>query len=217
MPSGIDSKTFFTPHIPDDVRAAFDAIHAQDRDVLSSLLNVVVQYLYDGDKMTLPSKLYALDIAPGVINELLSAIYIIMRTAIRTKAKVSVVKNDLLEMKFPAALVDDICSELITSRMPLEAKFISNRTQCAKLERLRWRIDVTISSSSLSRIMRPNILVQIVLKDGRARTFHLSIEEFSQLRYNVAKVLHAIQTLERHPIMKIINEFKRREEDDYNN
>jgi hypothetical protein len=39
----------------------------------------------------------------------------------------------------------------------------------------------------------------------------------NQLRYSVAKVLNDMQGLERHPIIRIMNEFKRREEDDYNN
>jgi hypothetical protein len=31
------------------------------------------------------------------------------------------------------------------------------------------------------------------------------------------QVLHDMQTVERHPIIKLVNEFKRREEEDYNN
>lgn len=57
----------------------------------------------------------------------------------------------------------------------------------------------------------------MVLEDGTIRTFEVSVEQFNQLRYNVAKVLNDMQTLERHPIIKIVNEFKKREEDDYNN
>jgi hypothetical protein len=57
----------------------------------------------------------------------------------------------------------------------------------------------------------------MVLKDGSIKTFEVSLEQFNQLRYSVAKVLHEIQTVERHPIIKLVNEFKRREEEDYNN
>lgn len=48
-------------------------------------------------------------------------------------------------------------------------------------------------------------------------TFEISIEALNSLRYSAAKVLHEMSTLERHPILRIINEFKRREEEDYNN
>jgi hypothetical protein len=57
----------------------------------------------------------------------------------------------------------------------------------------------------------------MILKDGSIKTFEVSIEQFNQLRYSVAKVLHEVQTVERHPIIKLVNEFKRREEEDYNN
>lgn len=57
----------------------------------------------------------------------------------------------------------------------------------------------------------------MITKDGRIVTFELTIEMFNQLRYSVAKVLHEMQSLERHPIIRIVNEFKRREEEDYNN
>ena len=57
----------------------------------------------------------------------------------------------------------------------------------------------------------------MMLKDGSIKTFEVSVEQFNQLRYSVAKVLHDMQTVERHPIIKLVNEFKRREEEEYNN
>jgi hypothetical protein len=58
--------------------------------------------------------------------------------------------------------------------------------------------------------------MQMIMKDGSVQTFECTIEQFSQLRYNVAKVLHDMQTLERHPIIRIVNEFKRKDEEEYN-
>lgn len=60
------------------------------------------------------------------------------------------------------------------------------------------------------------IAEQMVTKDGRIVTYEVSLEMFHTLRYSVAKVLHEMQSLERHPIIRIVNEFKRREEEDYN-
>ncbi len=57
----------------------------------------------------------------------------------------------------------------------------------------------------------------MITKDGRIVTFEVTMEMFQQLRYSVAKVLHEMQTLERHPIIRIVNEFKRKDEEDYNN
>ena len=38
---------------------------------------------------------------------------------------------------------------------------VASRIRCPRLERLRWRVDVVISSGSLSRVMRPTILMQV--------------------------------------------------------
>ena len=66
----------------------------------------------------------------------------------------------------------------------------------------------------LSRVMRPNLLLQMVLSDGRIKIFEVSMEQYNQLRYSVAKVLHDMQGLSRHPIMKVINEIERKDYED---
>ena len=50
----------------------------------------------------------------------------------------------------------------------------------------------------------------MTLSDGIIKTFEVSIEEFNQLRHGVAKMLQDMQMLERHPIIKIVNEFERK-------
>ena len=65
------------------------------------------------------------------------------------------------------------------------------------------RVDVTISSSFLSRALRPTILMEMTLSDGRVKCFEMPVEVFHELRYNVAKVLKGMRTLERHPVMRI--------------
>ena len=71
------------------------------------------------------------------------------------------------------------------------------------LDDLKWRVDVTISTSSMSRVLKPSILMQLATTDGQKKTFDLPLEKFHELRYNVAKVLKEMETLEKHPILKI--------------
>lgn len=218
IPSGIDATTFFAPSIPDEIHQAFSLLHSMPVELIQSTIVQIIAYLNTGDTFTLPAKFYSSsELSADELNTVLTAIYLIIRTAVRTKTKLSVLKRDLNAMKLPDALAENICKALLKSRSPLEARAVANRIQFPKLHKLRWRIDVTISSGMLSRIMRPNILMQMILKDGTVKTFEISLEQFTQLRYSVAKVLHDIQTLERHPILKIVNEFKRREDEDVNN
>ena len=64
------------------------------------------------------------------------------------------------------------------------------------LDKLRWRLDVCISSSSLHRVLRPQLTMQTTLSDGSVRAFHVSRQRFNELRYTVAKGLKEMQDLE---------------------
>jgi len=163
IPAGIDASTFFSPHIPDDIRAAFRLFQEYPVDLLAGLTKLMVKYLAMGDSFVLPSKLYSSEVSQEHLNLLMTAIYFILKQAVRTKTKISVVKADLTTMRLPAAFIEVIANELCQARMNLESVAVTHRLHFAKLEKLRWRIDVIISSGSLSRIMRPSILMQVVL------------------------------------------------------
>ena len=51
--------------------------------------------------------------------------------------------------------------------------------------------------------MRPSITMRLRLSDGRTVLFELAVERFSELRYQVARVLKEMQDLERHPILNL--------------
>ena len=101
---------------------------------------------------------------------------------------------------------------ILASKSKLQKTLVDKRIRFPRLQKLRWRIDVTISSGSLSRVMRPSILMEMCLSNGSIRTFEVSIDQFNQLRHGVAKVLLDMQTLERHPIMKLVNDIEKRNE-----
>ena len=64
---------------------------------------------------------------------------------------------------------------------------------------VRWRVDVTISTTSLSRVFKPTIPMQLTLSDGTIQNFECSVEKFHELRYAVAKSLKHAQDLQIHP------------------
>jgi hypothetical protein len=161
IPAGVDVSTFFSPIIPEDVKQAFPLFYQYPEEFVTGITKLVVKYMSSGDNFSLPSKLYSSDVDQEHINTLMTAIYLILRQAVRTKTKLSVVRTDLTTMRFPASFVELVCNELLQARMNLESVALTNRLHFAKLEKLRWRIDVIISSGSLSRIMRPSILMQV--------------------------------------------------------
>jgi len=74
-----------------------------------------------------------------------------------------------------------------------------------RLRGARWRVDVSISNSSLDRVMRPSVSMEWTLSDGRVETFEMSVDQFQRLRYDTAKQLRTMQETERHPIWRIVD------------
>jgi hypothetical protein len=69
------------------------------------------------------------------------------------------------------------------------------------LSQLRWRTDVTISTTALERVFRPTVLMQTSLSDGTIKQFECAPEQFQQLRLQVALALRNMQTLSKHPTL----------------
>lgn len=166
----------------------------------------------------------------------LSSLYSIVLHCVVTRTKLSVLDADLKSMNMPPASATLICKAIKGCRKQLDDRFLSPspsagaatsssssssqrsmmRLTYPKLERFRWRVDVTISNGSLAKVMRPSIMMHMILGDGRIHTFEVSLEQLNQLRYGVAKLLHDMRVLERHPIMRITDEFHKRENDEKN-
>jgi hypothetical protein len=161
VPNGIDASTFFTPLIPDEIKLAMPLFHSYSADVLKSLIQKMFEYLVVQDEFTLDQNTFGSDANIDELNLLMTAVYIIIRTAVRNKVKLSVIKTDLTAMNVPKESVEDISAGVTKLRSKLEASAVENRIHFPKLEKLKWRIDVAISSGVLSRVMRPNILMQV--------------------------------------------------------
>ena len=101
------------------------------------------------------------------------------------------------------------CSCAVTGLLSSSATVRSLHPQgaaaCPRLESTRWRVDVTISTSSLNKCLKPSILMQLGLSDGALKNFELPLDKFHELRFNVAKALRAVGDLEKHPLIRVVN------------
>jgi hypothetical protein len=144
----------------------------------------------------------------------LSGAYDIVKTALRVKVHSSILAQNLKTMFLPEPFAAALVQAVGKERARLEGAAVARRVRLPALAGLRWRVDVCISSGLLSRVMRPNILLQCTLSSGEIKTFEVSVEQFNQLRYGTAKVLHDMQMLDRHPIMRVVNELERKDAED---
>lgn len=162
VPSGIDTQTFFSPVIAEEIKSIVPLLHSTPIDTTKKLMKAVLNYLISHSVVSnLDEDIYSLGLGTKETNQVVTGLYLIMKTSMRNKVKLSSIKADLLKMNVPGPVVDLLGQVVLNTRTNFEALAVQNRVQFLKLEKLRWRVDVVISSGSLTRVMRPNILMQV--------------------------------------------------------
>lgn len=135
-----------------------------------------------------------------------ASLFKLHRSALRMSSlKQEILKEDLIEfLKFPAEYATDFTS-LVSSqkRENIDTLYFKMRPQLPTLKCVSWRVDVSISTSSLSRTLEPTILMQMHLSNGQKISFEMSINSFHLLRFNVAFVLKEIEDLLNRPTLKL--------------
>ena len=71
------------------------------------------------------------------------------------------------------------------------------------LEHFKWRVDAIISTSSLARVLKPTITMQVRTSGKAEHTFEVPMGKFHELRYEVACLLKEMETLESRSILNI--------------
>jgi hypothetical protein len=163
-PNGIDTSTFFSPHIPEEIKVTVPLLHSTPVDIVKTYISSILHYLLSHSVVSeLNENVYGQNgISARETNLMISGLYLILKLALRNKVKLSAIKGDLLKMNIPQAVVEEIGKVVSESRTNYELLSQHYRiSSFHKLEKVRWRIDVVISSGSLSRVMRPNILIQV--------------------------------------------------------
>jgi hypothetical protein len=91
----------------------------------------------------------------------------------------------------------------VCRREAVLAVALAHKPAFPTLARLRWRVDVAISTSALSRVLRPTVLMELTLSDGRVHAFEVPLSQFHELRYSVAAVLKDMDGINQKSIFKI--------------
>eukprot|EP01103_Thecamoeba_quadrilineata_P020348 TRINITY_DN8680_c0_g1_i1.p1 TRINITY_DN8680_c0_g1~~TRINITY_DN8680_c0_g1_i1.p1 ORF type:complete len:204 (+),score=35.38 TRINITY_DN8680_c0_g1_i1:1-612(+) len=201
----MDDFAFFGSSLPQEVRAIIPLLTKVDLQQFKDIVQCAVQHLntasFTNAQLVEHSRITK--IPKQAFSLLFTGIYITLRTAIRNKAKIDSFQSLLTELRFPEIFVNELVKVLQTSRSTLESSATENSLKLPQIEDLSWRIDVTISTTSMARVMKPSIIIQLTLNDGRIKTFEVSNDKFHELRYNMSKVLKEMEDLEKHPILKV--------------
>ena len=147
-------------------------------------------------------------------NQLITNLFVILHSCIRSKIRMKSLPIELqTKYKLPEKLITLFSKEIIKTRDSLENAANSyHRLIFPRITSYKWRIDVIISTGTCSRVMRPTIFMQMILSNGLIKTFEVSVHQFNQLRYGAAKLLQEMQTIQRHPIIKILKDIEKKDE-----
>ena len=108
-------------------------------------------------------------------------------------------------------IATDLATLVHTNRETLESAAANASVGIPTLDDMKWRVDVSMSTSDLSKCLKPSILMQMRLSDGSLQNFQLPLEKFHELRCNVAKALKSIHELEAHPLIRVIEHVEQNE------
>lgn len=162
VPKEIDGVTFFGKSIPESVIRSVPLLHAMLKDDVSIITLLAVDILNANDISTTIEKPNSCKhIADDDFSVVLSGIYVTIKLIIRSKIHAKAIQSDLLKLHYPKSAIDVLLPVVQSRRALLESMMLSHRCRFPTIDKFRWRVDVTISSGLLSKVMRPNLLFQV--------------------------------------------------------
>uniref|UniRef100_A0A3B5R7T0 COMM domain-containing protein 5 n=1 Tax=Xiphophorus maculatus TaxID=8083 RepID=A0A3B5R7T0_XIPMA len=184
-------SSFLGGRIPPEIESMSKNLKDVDQELFRKLLKVVVSALEGKDCREVMKSVAESSVIPQErLSHIIAGMHRVLSEAIRIPAsllKQEAFKEDLRELR----------------RATLEAASSQNDPHLPTLEEFKWRVDVSISTSSLARALQPSVLMQLKLSDGSFQRFEVPVSKFQELRYNVALILKEMNDLEKRSILKI--------------
>jgi COMM domain len=132
-----------------------------------------------------------------------AGLYVLLRAAYRTRLPLATFRGALGELQMQKQFAADLSRSYELTQAPMEDALVDARLMLPQIEETKWRVDVTLSTSSLSRLAEPSIFFELRLSDGSVHQFDCTVVKFHELRYNVARVLKDMSDIEKAPILRL--------------
>uniref|UniRef100_A0A3Q2PEM8 COMM domain-containing protein 5 n=1 Tax=Fundulus heteroclitus TaxID=8078 RepID=A0A3Q2PEM8_FUNHE len=206
--SSMKDSSFLGGRIPPEIESMSKNLKDVDQELFRKLLKVVVSALEGKDCREVMKSIAESSVIPQErLSHIIAGMHRVLSEAIRLPTslfKQEAFKEDLRELRTPTALPDVLRSfPCACRRAALEAATSQNDPHLPTLEEFKWRVDVSISTSSLAKALQPSVLMQLKLSDGSFQRFEVPVSKFQDLRYNVALILKEMNDLEKRSILKI--------------
>mmetsp|Transcript_3765 Transcript_3765/g.5565 ORF Transcript_3765/g.5565 Transcript_3765/m.5565 type:complete len:237 (+) Transcript_3765:10-720(+) len=139
----------------------------------------------------------------GYFPVLFTGFYMILRAAIMKRMKASVFAEQATHFGFPETLAQLLGTIYEKRRNSLIQEAEKSSSWFNSIVDVRWRVDVAISSSAMTSIFKPYLLMQLQLSSGKIVMFETTIEQFHKLRLSTASLLNQMYQLSSTMIMNI--------------
>ena len=207
---GIERTPFYGFLVPPEIKSFFTIKKAfnLEKNDWKNILNFVNQYLVEQNFSydRFDELVTGLSLTEEEMKGVVSAMITVAKSAFRNpNMRQEHFEDDLRNLKFPEACIGIFLKMLFgANRAIIDASVVESRVSLPRFLTLKWRVDVTISNTLLQRALIPTILCELLLKNGRANLFEMSLDKFHQLRFNVALVLKEMDELDlQHKALKI--------------
>ncbi|MED6264258.1 hypothetical protein CHARACLAT_012921 [Characodon lateralis] len=206
--SNVKDSSFLGGRIPPEIESMSKNLKDVDQELFRKLLKAVVSALEGKDCREVMKSIAESSVIPQErLSHIIAGMHRLLSEAIRIPTsllKQETFKEDLRELRIPEDFIIDFSSVVFGNRRAaLEAASSQNDPHLPTLEEFKWRVDVSISTSSLARALQPSVLMQLKLSDGSFQRFEVPVLKFQELRYNVALILKEMNDLEKKSILKI--------------
>eukprot|EP00300_Choanocystis_sp_HF-7_P008320 c15850_g1_i1.p2 GENE.c15850_g1_i1~~c15850_g1_i1.p2 ORF type:complete len:221 (+),score=61.02 c15850_g1_i1:44-664(+) len=187
--------TFLGPTMPNEVTRAVPLLKKVPAAIFQAVLQAVVL------DVEVPAAVEA-EAGHDSIALLYTALQVLVTEAVRNQAKPEDVVTLLGGLGLQQAFAATVGRVIKAKRVDLIADRLDKRISYPSVRRLRWRVDVVISTSSMTRVLKPSVLVELTLSDGKRKVFEVSQDKFHALRYAAAMLLKNLEDLGRNQVMK---------------
>jgi len=201
----MNDVSFLGPTLMPEIKKSIPMLNSLPKQVCVHAAEMALRYLKGNeiDETQVEEFSGAHSITTDQCAQLLTGLFFIYRAAYRAKTKPAGFRQGLDELKLPNELSISLNSLYKKNAEEVTASALERTLRFPRVESMRHRIDVAISTSSMSLVLKPSVLVELGLSNGEEHMFEISPLRFQQLRYNVAKVLKEMQDLEKLAILKV--------------
>ncbi|XP_071846656.1 COMM domain-containing protein 5-like [Apostichopus japonicus] len=194
---------------PLEVKVMAKSLKDVKKPIFRKLLKAVVSYIETSELAAdfFSSLSQEANIPHETLAVIFSGLLSLLKSAFRVPVaslKQEAFKSDLQSIRLQEEFIDDLISAVYGAKRSSIDEMISKpSSRLPALQQCRWRVDVAISNSALSRVLEPTVFMEFTLSNGSIKKVEVPVSKFHELRYSVSSVLKEMEELEKRSILKI--------------